>query len=52
MEVTEATAEPEAKQEEADQMKDTGEVGAAAAAPSTVYASFDHPPGWKLWGMN
>ena len=49
MEVTETAAEPEAEQEEADQMRDT-EVGSAAlATPSPAYAAFDLPPGWEQW---
>ena len=49
VEVTETAAEPEAEQEEADQMRDT-EVGSAAlATPSPAYAAFDLPPGWEQW---
>ena len=41
MEATDATAEPEAEQEEVEQMRDTGEVSATAATPSPVYAAYD-----------
>ena len=51
MEVTETAAEPEADQEEADQMRDTDAGSAAAAAPSAAYTGFEPPPCWEQWSM-
>ena len=55
MEVTEATAEPEAKQNEADQMRDTG-VGSAAATSQTTVDGGDvdmaREPCWKKMTRN
>ena len=42
MEATDATAEPEAEQEEAGKMRDTGEVSAAEAIQHK-------PPGHEMW---
>ena len=49
MEVTETAAEPEAEQEEADQMRDTEVGSAVVATPSPAYAAFDLPPGSEQW---
>ena len=49
MEVTEADAEPEADQEEADQMRDTDVGSAAAETPPAVEVGFEPPPGWEEW---
>ena len=45
MEVTEATAEPEAKQNEADQMRDTDEGSAAAVKPTGLDQSLEDGTG-------
>ena len=49
MEVTEADAEPEVDQEEADQMADTNVGSAAAETPPAVEVGFESPPGWEEW---
>ena len=49
MEVTETAAEPEAEQEEADQMRDTDEGSAEAATTPAVEVGFEPPPGWEEW---
>ena len=50
MEITEATAKPEAEQSEEGRMRDTDEGrSAAATSQTTVGAAFEPPPGWEQW---
>ena len=48
-EITEATAEPEAEQNEADQMRDTGVGSAAATSQTTVEGGDDDITGEPCW---